>query len=103
MTNYVLTFPAGGDMPDDPAAIAQMMAAWNAWFGSLGDALVDGGAPFGRAVTLHGDGSSTEGATPLGGYSVVRADDLDAALAIAKGCPIHQGGAPIGVHEAIAM
>ena len=36
--------------------------------------------------------------TVLGGYSLVRADDLDVAVALAKGCPILEssGGVEVG-------
>ena len=40
MPKYVLAYH-GGSMPEDPAAQAEGMAAWGAWFGSLGDAVID--------------------------------------------------------------
>lgn len=105
MSNYVLIYPASTEpMPTDEAVIGQMMAAWGAWFESLGEALVDGGAPFGHGVTLAPDGTRSDGvAFGLGGYSIVSADSIEAAVALAAGCPIHTGGAPIGVYEAIEM
>ena len=105
MSNYVLAYPAPTEpMSTDEATVNQVMAAWGAWFESLGDALVDGGAPFGRGVTLAPDGSHSDGvAFGLGGYSVVRADSIEGAAELAAGCPIHTEGAPIGVYEAIEM
>ncbi len=105
MSNYVLAYPAPTEpMPTDEAAVGEIMAAWGAWFESLGDALVDGGAPFGHGVTLAPDGSHSDGvAFGLGGYSVVTADSIEDAVALAAGCPIHANGAPIGVYEAIEM
>ena len=44
MANYLLAY-RGGSMPETPEAQAQVMAAWTAWFGQLGAALVDGGDP----------------------------------------------------------
>ncbi len=32
-------------------------------------------------------------------YSVIKADSLDATVALAKGCPVLQGGAKITVYE----
>ena len=105
MSNYVLTYPASTEpMPTDEAAVAQIMAAWGTWFESLGDALVDGGAPFGNAVTLAPDGTHSDGvAHRLGGYSIVSADSIEEAAKLATGCPIHTEGDPIGVYEAIEM
>jgi hypothetical protein len=47
-------------------------------------------------ATLVGD---TGPSTQLGGYSVITADDIDAALAIAKRCPsvARGGGVEIGL------
>jgi YCII-related domain len=64
-------------------------AAWRAWFDSMGTTLVDRGLPVVESIPLGNLGADTR----LGGYSIVTADDLDAAIAIAKGCPaLSQGG-----------
>jgi hypothetical protein len=49
----------------------------------MGDDLVDLGKPAVGATAVGNCGPGTA----LGGYSVVSAPDLDAALAMAKGCP----------------
>ena len=89
MPKYVLAYH-GGHMAENEAEQAAAMAAWGAWFGSLGDAVLDGGNPVGRSKTLAADGSATDGggANPISGYSLVDATDLDAAVSLAKGCPI---------------
>jgi hypothetical protein len=33
------------------------MAAWGSWYGQLGQALVDGGNPFGPARSIAADGT----------------------------------------------
>lgn len=33
------------------------------------------------------------------GYSIIKADSVDAAVEMAKGCPVLQGGAQISVYE----
>lgn len=64
-------------------------AAWRAWFDSMGTTLVDRGLPVVESSPLGNLGADTR----LGGYSIVTADDFEAALAIAKGCPgLSQGG-----------
>jgi hypothetical protein len=73
------------------------MAAWGAWFGSLGAAVVDGGAPFGASAAVGGGAARSA----LTGYSVLDADTLDAAVRMAGGCPIIADGGTIDVYEAI--
>ncbi|MCW2939622.1 MAG: hypothetical protein JWN00_2607 [Actinomycetia bacterium] len=74
---------------------ADTMAAWNAWFDSMGTNLVDRGNPVFESDTLGNCGADTT----LGGYSLITADDLAAAVALAKGCPGLQdaGGVEVGV------
>lgn len=79
------------------------MQAWTDWFGVLGGALVDGGNPVSQVRTIASNGSvSNGGVNPSSGYSVIKADSLDAAVALAKGCPVLGGGASIEVAETFA-
>jgi hypothetical protein len=92
MPNYVLAYH-GGKMPETPEEGAAVMAKWQAWFGGMGDAVVDGGAPVGPSKTITSGGVSDDGGSnPVSGYSVIKAADMDAAIAIAKGCPILEDG-----------
>jgi hypothetical protein len=95
----------GGGMAATPAEQEATYAAWGAWFGSLGDAIVDGGNPVATAQTVTGDGSARAGggANPVSGYSLVNATDLDAAVSLAKGCPILSVGGSVEVAETIEM
>ena len=51
MGKFVLAY-TGGAMEQSPEAQQQAMAAWGAWFGQLGDAVVDAGAPFGASESV---------------------------------------------------
>jgi hypothetical protein len=104
MPKYVLAYH-GGSMAATEAEQAAAMAAWGAWFGTLGDAIVDGGNPTGASKTVTADGSTVDGggANPLSGYSLVTATDLDAAVSLAKGCPILSSGGTVEVAETIEM
>jgi hypothetical protein len=93
---YVLVYQ-GGAMAETEEAQEAAMAAWGTWFGSLGAAVVDGGAPFGAGAAVGG-GAAQSGLT---GYSVLEAGDLDAAVAMAGGCPIIADGGSVDVYEAI--
>jgi len=101
MANYLLLY-SGGSMPESEAEQAAVMQAWGAWFGRLGSALVDGGNPTtGKAKTIASDGTVSDGSagTMASGYSIIKADSLDAAVELAAGCPVLQGGARISVLE----
>lgn len=100
MANYVLIYHGGG-MPESEEEGAKVMKAWTSWFEQLGGAVVDGGNPVSQAKTIATDGSVSAGggSNPATGYSVIKADSLDAAVALAKGCPVLGGGASIEVAE----
>jgi hypothetical protein len=101
MANFVLAYKGGG-MAATEEEQAAAMAAWGAWFGSLGAAVVEGGAPFGASASIASDGSVGNGGT-LTGWSVLSADSLDGAVGLAKGCPIFASGGSVEVYEAIEM
>ena len=100
MANYVLVYKGGRPAGGNPEAA---MAAWGQWFGTLGAAVVDGGNPFGPSKTVGGSGVSDGAASSLTGYSVLKADSLTAATALAKGCPVLAGGGTVEVYETIKM
>lgn len=104
MTDYVLLYQ-GGSMPEGEEAQKQVMDAWNSWFETLGSAVKDGGNPFsGASKTIAADGAVTDGGGgSVSGYTIVSADSLDEAVALAKGCPVLHGGASIVVHETFAV
>jgi hypothetical protein len=73
----------------------ESMGQWVSWFEGMGDQLTDMGKP---AVEQSVIGNCDTGTTQLGGYSLIVADDLEAATTIAKGCPVldRNGGVEIG-------
>ena len=86
------------------AAQQAAMEAWMGWFGALGDAVIDGGSPFGPAKAIASDGAVSDGgAAGLTGYSVIDASSLDDAASKAKGCPVLASGGTVDVYEAIDM
>jgi hypothetical protein len=88
MPKYLFTYHGGG-MPESEAEQAKHMAAWGEWMGANATAFVDMGAPVGAIKTVGTNGATDGGgANPVGGYGLVEASDIDAACAIAKGCPV---------------
>ena len=98
MGRYVLAFRG---RPDRTAAVGEERA-WGAWFGRLGPAIADMGNRVGAARTLPAAGRGEPGGAVLTGYVVIDAADLDAAAALAAGCPGLAGGVDVEVGEVIA-
>ncbi len=104
MPKYVLTYHGDmSNMPTDPAAIEQVMQAWGAWYETIGEGVVDNGAPFGHTTAVAPDGSSTDAPAKLSGYTIVNAADMAAATTIAQGCPVLGDGHTVQISEAIDM
>ncbi|PZS23668.1 MAG: hypothetical protein DLM60_02100 [Pseudonocardiales bacterium] len=93
MAEYVLAFRQS--TKDSTPEIEQ---AWGAWFGRIGAHIVDQGHRVGQARMV---GTPSAGSDELGGYIVVRGDSLDAAVAIAEGCPGLGSGGRVEVGELV--
>jgi hypothetical protein len=88
MAKFIFTYRQRTDYVPSQAD-PDVVTPWTKFFERIGSNVVDPGQPvFERtAVGEIGD------ATKLGGYSIVDADSLDAALTLARMCPtIEQGG-----------
>jgi hypothetical protein len=91
MSAYLFTFRA----PDDYAPSGDTFDAWATWQLKLGARLKDRGNVAFAAAALGA--SATD--TTLGGYSLIRATSLDAAVDLARGCPILRHGGAVEVGE----
>jgi hypothetical protein len=103
MAKFVLVYRGGSGMaaPEEQQAA---MEAWMNWFGSLGEAVVDPGSPFGPSAVVSPDGSTgTSAPSALTGYTILAADSLDAAATSAKGCPVLADGGTVEVYEALPI
>jgi len=100
MARFVLMFH-GGETPEAPSPA--VMDRWMTWFGDLGDAVVDMGAPFGAGATVASDGTPSEGSgpDPANGYTIIDAANLHDAVVVAKGCPGLSSGGSVKVYEAL--
>ena len=104
MPKYLFAYHGGG-MPETEEEQAAVYAAWNAWYGELGEAIVDGGNPTAMSKTVQPNGTITDGggANPVSGYTLVNADSLELAAKLASGCPILGAGGSVEVAETIDM
>ncbi len=103
MTNFVLIYTGGGE-PDE-ANQEQVMAEWGAWYGKLGEAIVDGGNPFSVSKHLTSDGVSDGAASspPATGYTVISAESLDDAVEKCKDHPHIKYGGQVSVYQTFQM
>jgi hypothetical protein len=78
-----------------PDSGAKAKALWDSWLDSLGDHVLDRGNRVSDARMLGADDAGIRSS----GYSVITADSLDAAVALAERCPFLQrrGGIEVGV------
>ncbi len=103
MSNYVIAYH-GGKTLESPEEGAKQMAKWKAWVDGLGDAVVNPGTPLGKPKTVSSSGVSDHGGSnPLIGFSIVKADSMDAALEMAKACPTLEIGGTLEVAEVMEM
>jgi hypothetical protein len=99
MSKKYLFLYSGGDKPASEKEGKAVMAAWMAYFGKIGGSLVDGGAPFGPGHKSLGK-KNKSGAT---GYTIVRADSMEKALALTDGHPHVAHGGGIEIFELVDM
>lgn len=71
--------------PTPPGATHE---GWPEWFRAIGDALVDVGSPTRNGVVLHADGSTSDDAAGLNGYSVIQAEGRSEALDLLRDHPL---------------
>ncbi|SRR6266540_508562 len=83
---YILLYRGPATPPD------ASHEGWREWFGQIGDALIDIGSPMANGHTVHADGTATDIATNLNGYSLIEADDLEAVGRLLKDHPFLRHG-----------
>ena len=103
MKNYVLIYYNNGIRDD--VSPEDFKAEWGQWFGSLGDSIVDAGNPFnGGGKVVEKSGVSAIEKFPSTGYSIVKADSMDEAAEMAKGCPVlNEPDGAVRVYETMPM
>jgi len=92
MPEYIIAYHHG-DEPETPEEGAEGMAKWQAWIGGLGNAVVNPGTPLGMNKFVTQNGVLDEGGSSrLTGFTVVRADNIEVAVEMAKACPFLEVG-----------
>ncbi|RMA57047.1 YciI family protein [Ulvibacter antarcticus] len=112
MKDYLFIIRGGEDMSNmSPENIQAHMKDWETWMGGLAqNGKLVGGEPLQKeAKTLTERGTKitdrplAEGKEMVGGYIIVKADTLDEAAGLAKGCPGFDHDCSIEVREIAKM
>lgn len=101
MANYLLLFK-GGKAPEGKEAQKKSMEDWGNWFQNMTLEVKGNPCHSGKSVVSTG---VTDNQVPeaISGYTVVKADSEDAAVELAKKCPILVDGGTVEVHECFDM
>ena len=103
MSQYVLVY-LGGNQPSSPEEGKQHFSKYMDWLSSLGDAAVSPANPLKNTHTVNSDGTVSDGGTTtMSGYTIIKADSMEAALSIAKACPFLDIGGSLEVSELMDM
>ena len=92
---YMYLYLGGGAPPASEAEGKAMMAKWMGYFGKLGKAVLEAGAPFAPNSKLLGKAGKSHAT----GYSIVSAESLDKAIEMTEGHPHLANGGGIEVLE----
>lgn len=104
MPKYLFVYH-GGKRPETQEEVDATMAAWGQWMQENGPSLVEPGNPVGMSKTVSRSGTADDGgANPASGFTIVEADDIDAACAIASSNPlVVDGSGSVEVAEIMQM
>jgi hypothetical protein len=112
MEKYMLIFHGTGHRKEmSPEQMQKLMGKWFAWVEKLkkadlyesGEPLAPGGkfiSDGGKSVT---DGPYTEGKEVVGGFFIVKAKDIDEAVALCKDYPGYEYDGTIQVRQVMKM
>lgn len=99
MKQYVLVY-LGGNQPSDPDEANKHFAKYVEWLSSLGDSVVVPTIPLKDTTTVRSDKTVEEGgSSAMSGFSIIRAESMEAALSIAQACPFLEIGGSLEVSE----
>ena len=107
MKNFIVLYHAPAEIIQEsmenttPEEQAKSMEGWMAWAKKCGDGLVDLGAPLTNGQRIAPDGQSKASTKDVLGYSILQADNIDAAKDLMTGHPhlSWNGACSIEIHE----
>jgi hypothetical protein len=112
MKEFALIFRTSTDnsFRPTPAQMQEMLTSWTNWMGGIAakDKLLDKGSRMGISGSktiapgnVITDGPYTEIKEFINGVMYIRAEDIDEAVELAKGCPMLQGGGKVEIRPLV--
>jgi len=99
MTQYVYVY-LGGNQPSNPKDAEKHFTKYMEWLSSLGDSVISPTIPLKNTTTVNPDGTIQEGGrTGMSGFTIIKAESMEAALSIAQDCPFLEIGGTLEVSE----
>ena len=103
MARFLMTY-IGGNPPATPEEGQAHFAKYQQWLGALGDSVESAMNPIKSTHSIQPDGQvSSEDTLGMSGFTILLADDIDAAVEMAKGCPFLDIGGTLEVSELVQM
>lgn len=103
MNQYLISY-FGGEPPKTPEAGQEHFKQYKAWLANLGDEVISPMNPLKNANSIQPDGAVSEGSrTNLSGFTIVKAENIQAALDMAKACPFLNIGGSLEVAQLVDM
>ena len=103
MKQFVLVY-LGGNHPTDPVAANKHMDKYMQWLASLGESVVVPMTPLKDTTSVRSTGEIREGgSSSMSGFTILKADSLQAAISIAQSCPFLEIGGSLEVSELMQM
>ena len=103
MKQFVLVY-LGGNQPSSEKEANKHYQKYVEWLTSLGDAVIVPTIPLKDTSTISPDGTIREGgSSAMSGFSIIKADSMQAAIAMAKNCPFLEIGGSLEVSEMMQM
>jgi hypothetical protein len=113
MKEYLFVFRGGDDpgMRESPALMQAHLSKWKVWIDAISS---EGKYITGQPLTATGrvvrgkkveitDGPYAEGKEMIGGYFLIKAENLEEAVEISKGCPGFEFGGTVEVREVMEV
>lgn len=103
MANFMIAY-YGGKQPSSKEEGMAQMNKWKAWVEDLGEAIVNPGTPLpvSKIVTLNSVEDDND-PNSMKGFAIVKAENIEAAIEIAKTDPFLGNGGTIRVSRMMEM
>ena len=103
MAQFVFVY-LGGNQPSSQEEANKHYSKYVEWLTSLGDSVVSPTIPLKDTHTVSPDGTIRQGgSSAMSGFTIIKADSIQAALSIAQTCPFLEIGGSLEVSELMQM